>query len=205
MLTNERSTSVRLVTNPEKIVIKETQRAFMYFCLYGLCIDAIIMNRVLPGAVANGYFEGWKEIQDRYVSSAEDYFAPVPILKVELFPTEIVGKKDLSELAEAIYGNRDPTQLFYRERPYKFAKRDGRAELKVKLPFTSKEDVELNKTYDELIIRVGSFKRHIPLPRGLGNVQPSGARIDGNTLTVFFGGKDAREKKSSQAAKEAGT
>lgn len=192
ILTNNEMTSARLVTNPEKIVIKETQRAFMYFCLYGLCIDAVIMNRVLPPEVSDGYFDHWRATQGKYMSDAEDYFSPVPILRVELFPNEIVGKKDLAALGEALYGNKDPVQFFYQESPYKFSKRNGRIELKVKLPFATKEDVDLSKSYDELVIRVGGFKRHVPMPRGVAGANPTGARVDGNTLTVFFGERDGK-------------
>ncbi|MEE8449982.1 MAG: ArsA family ATPase [Thermodesulfobacteriota bacterium] len=200
ILTDGRITTVRLVTNPEKIVIKETQRAFMYFCLYGLWIDAVIMNRVLPDQVSDGYFSGWKEAQGKYISSAEEYFSPVPIWQVELFPNEILGRKDLSRLAETIYGRKDPTRIFYREKPYQFTKKAGRLVLTVKLPFTSKEDLDLSRSYDELVIRVGGFKRHVPMPRSVGSAEPTQARIEGNTLTIYFGGEDGREKKSCSPA-----
>ena len=200
ILTDGKITTVRLVTNPEKIVIKETQRAFMYFCLYGLWIDAVIINRVLPNQVSDGYFSGWKEAQGRYISDAEEYFSPVPIWQVELFPNEILGKKDLSRLAETIYGRKDPARIFYKEKPYQFAKKGGVPVLMVKLPFASKEDLDLSRNYDELVIRIGGFKRHVPMPKGVGSAEPSQARIDGDTLTIYFGGKDGREKKSPSPA-----
>ena len=92
VLTDPKITTVRLVTNPEKIVIKETQRAFMYFCLYGLCIDAVIINRIFPDGVDSAYFEAWQRSQQGYIAEALDYFSDVPIWKVNLFTEEIVGE-----------------------------------------------------------------------------------------------------------------
>ena len=48
LLEDPKVTSVRLVTNPEKMVLRETQRAFVYFSLHGLTVDGVIVNRVLP-------------------------------------------------------------------------------------------------------------------------------------------------------------
>lgn len=179
-------TSVRLVTNPEKMVLKESQRAFMYFCLYGLCVDAVVMNRVLPEEVRDEYFERWRATQERYIEEARGYFAPVPMLLVPLANDEVLGVEDLRALAEKIYGRQDPSKAFMSERPYKFSKHDGVYKVCVKLPFLSKEDVGLAKRGEELIIRIGNFKRHVILPRSMVSREPSGAKLEGDTLTVTF-------------------
>jgi len=179
-------TSVRLVTNPEKMVLKESQRAFMYFCLYGLCVDAVIMNRVLPSEVRDDYFARWRATQERYIEEAKSYFAPVPILSVPLADDEVLGVPDLRVLARNIYGDNDPSKSFMSERPYRFSKENGVYKVRVKLPFLSKEDVDLAKSGDELIIRIGNFKRHVVLPRSMVGREPSGAKLDGDVLTVTF-------------------
>jgi len=179
-------TSVRLVTNPEKMVLKESQRAFMYFCLYGLCVDAVIMNRVLPSEVRDDYFARWRATQERYIEEAKSYFAPVPILSVPLADDEVLGIEDLRALARNIYGDNDPSKSFMSERPYHFSKENGVYKVRVKLPFLSKEDVDLAKSGDELIIRIGNFKRHVVLPRSMVGREPSGAKLDGDVLTVTF-------------------
>jgi arsenite-transporting ATPase len=186
LLNDPAITTVRLITNPEKIVIKETQRAFMYFCLYGLSIDAIIVNRILPPQVSDEYFVHWLNTQDRYLAQLEEYFTPVPVQKVNLFKDEIIGKKDLSLLAETLYPNTDPTQVFYNENPYVFLKENDQYQVRIKLPFVSKADIDLSKSADELIIRIGNFKKNLILPRRIASTKPSGAKVEGNTLTVFF-------------------
>ncbi len=189
LLTNPRTTSVRLVTNPEKIVIKETQRAFMYFCLYGLCVDAIIINRILPVGISDAHFDHWRETQSRYVDLVEKYFSPVPVFKVELFGNEIVGGDDLAQLSKVLYDKLDPTTRFSTENPYKFKKKNGQYVVNVKLPFITKEDVEVSKSDSELIVRIGGFKRHILLPRKVAHYDPVGAKIEGQNLIVTFGGE----------------
>jgi arsenite-transporting ATPase len=193
LLTNPRITSVRLVTNPEKIVIKETQRAFMYFCLYGLCVDAIIINRILPEEVSDAHFHRWKGTQGKYIDLVEEYFSPVPIFKVGLFRDEIVGGEDLAQLSKMLYDNLDPTTRFLTEHPHKFTKKNGQYFVTIRLPFITKEDVELSKSDNELIVRVGGFKRNILLPRKVAHYDPLGAKLDGESLMVTFGGEDHEE------------
>lgn len=186
ILADSKTTTVRLVTNPEKIVLKETQRAFMYFCLYKMSTDAIIMNRILPESINDAYFKDWRERQAEYVRQAETYFSPIPLFQVNLFRGEILGRKSLTDLAEQIYGDRDPLERFFEGEPYTLVKADGKYQLKIKLPFVQKKDVHLDKIADELIIRVGSFKRHILLPRQVGASKSVNARLEGADLSIQF-------------------
>lgn len=186
VLTNPKITTVRLVTNPEKIVIKETQRAFMYFCLYGLCIDAVIINRIFPAGVDAEYFELWKQTQQHYIREASHYFSEVPIWKVNLFSDEIVGKAGLQKLADSLYADINPAERFAERRPYQFQKQDGTYQLSMRLPFLTKQEIELTKHGDELIVTIGGFKRHIALPRSLANRRTSGAKLTGEKLVITF-------------------
>lgn len=190
LLSNPEITSVRLVTNPEKMVVKETQRAFLYFSLYKVCVDAIVINRIFPGAILDDYFEEWKKSQEMYIGQIEEYFSPLPIFKVKLFEDEILGPEDLAALADELYMDKDPTKIFYSQNPYSFVKKDGNYLLSIKLPFVTKHDIDLGKVADELIVRIGSFKRHIPLPRRVSANNPLGARIEGQTLVISFGGQN---------------
>ena len=195
ILTNPERTTVRLITNPEKIVIKETQRAFMYFCLYKMNIDAIIMNRILPGQIKESYFKNWIKDQRRYCAAAEDIFSPVPILPVHLFEGEILGYSKLKKLAQEIYGQKNPLQRFYKEAPYQLFKDNHNYHLKLKLPFLSKKDVELNKYSDELIVRIGGFKRNILLPRQVASMEQVTAKLDGQVLDICFEGAEHGSQK----------
>jgi len=200
VLVDPSRTTVRLVTNPEKVVLRETQRAFMYFSLYGMTIDAVIVNRILPREVRDDFFTGWKDLHQRYVASVEDMFAPVPIWKLPLFDSEILGVRELDRLAKALYGSRDPAGIYYHEAPYKFAKVNGTYQVRLKLPFADSEDVDLYQRFDELIVRVGSYKRHVALPQRLANRAPSSARIQGSELVINFGKgmKDGQQTKASK-------
>lgn len=186
LLTDPETTTVRLVTNPEKIVLKETQRAFMYFSLYKMSIDAIIMNRVLPDVINEPYFENWRESQKRYVLEAEDYFQPVPLLPVNLLKGEVLGFNNLKTLGDQIYGARNPLDRFFKGKPYELTKVDGKYQLKIKLPFIEKRDVALHKINDELIVRIGGFKRHIMLPRQVAALDSLKATLEGQYLRIDF-------------------
>ena len=192
VLTDPKITTVRLVTNPEKIVIKETQRAFMYFCLYGLCIDAVIINRIFPEGVDAAYFQAWKQTQQHYIEEAVNYFSDVPIWKVNLFAEEIVGEAGLRRLADALYPEVDPADQFSNESPYQFRKTGGAYQLSMRLPFLSKEEIGLAKHGDELIITVGNFKQHVALPRSLSDKKTTGAKLTGDQLVIKFQGESSK-------------
>jgi arsenite-transporting ATPase len=185
LLEDPQITSVRLVTNPERMVLRETQRAFVYFSLHGLAVDGIIVNRVLPPAVTDAYFEEWLTSQARVLEEIDAYFAPVPVKRVPLFTHEVLGRERLEELARALYGaGEDPAAIGRTEAPYTFAKRDGHYEVRLKLPFAAKGEIGLFKKGDELVVEIGTLRRHIGLPTSMAGLSPSRAKLENRILTV---------------------
>lgn len=187
------TTTVRLVLNPEKMVIKEAQRTFTYLNLFGYPTDLVVCNRVLPATVKDAYFANWRDSQAVYLEQVRENFAPLPIVEVPLFGNEVVGLERLSELAEAVYGDMEPTKIFYRGRTQITEQADGEMLLKLRLPFTSKDDVHLLVSGDELVVHVGPHKRNVVLPRALVGLPTLGARFEENTLTIRF----AKNKEAS--------
>ena len=194
MLTDPEVTSVRLVTNPEKMVLRETQRAFMFFSLHQTSIDAIIINRVFPPGVDDDYMRVWGNNQQRYMDLAETYFHPLPIFKAPLYDSEILGYERLLEFGNDLYDGKDPTQIFFEQRPYQFAKIDGQSCVKLHLPFITKKEIDLSKIGDELIIKIGNFKKNIVLPRAYAVLEPLNARLEEDHLLIEFGGSSEQEQ-----------
>lgn len=186
MLADPELTSVRMVLNPEKMVIKETQRTFTYLNLFGYPTDLVICNRVLPDAVRDQFFDRWKEQQAGYLRMVEEGFAPLPMLAVPLFPTEIVGLERLSELGRSLYGDEDPSRIFYCGRTQTVEKVDGSYVLSLPLPFAERGEVDLVQSGDELLVRAGAHRRNLILPRLLVGLTPAGARFEGDTLRIRF-------------------
>src|SRR3954452_9424385 len=185
LLENPRTTSVRLVTNAEKMVLRETQRAFVYFSLHGLTVDGIIVNRVLPGEITDAFFAEWRNSQGRILEEIDAYFAPVPVKRVPLFTHEVLGRERLEELARSLYGeSEDPAALTRTQAPYSFVKEAGRYEVRLELPFAAKGDVGLFKKGDELVVEIGTLRRHIGLPTSMAGLTPSKARLENRVLTV---------------------
>jgi arsenite-transporting ATPase len=197
LLADPKITTVRLVTNPEKVVLKETQRAFTYFCLFGLTIDAVIVNRILPDKVRDSFFNSWRDTQERWTQSIEEFFAPVPVWRVPLFEDEVLGTERLRKLGRALYGDLDPSKRFFNESPYRFRKVNGKYELHLKLPFVSSDDINLHKKLDELIIRVGGVKRHVSLPQRIAHCEPLSARVQDGELVVVLGRNNAEHETKS--------
>jgi len=186
LLSDEKMSSVRLVVNAEKMVIKEAQRAFTYFNLYGYTTDAVICNRLLPDHLTDGYFAAWKETQANYYKMVEEAFSPIPILKAPLFQREVVGLDMLRQVGNAVFGQDDPSRLYFVGKAQSVHREDGKYVLSLRLPFSEKGDISLLQVGEELIVHVGRHKRTMVLPRALLGLEQGGAEMQGDTLKIYF-------------------
>jgi len=186
ILEDSRKTTIRLVINPEKMVVKEAQRAFTFFNLFNYAVDLVIVNRVIPAEVQDIYFEKWKAIQASYQQLIKECFSPLPIIPLELFSQEIVGLKLLAEVANKVYGTKDPTQIFFNQKPMAIKKADGGFDLFLRLPFVEKKDLGLFQKGEELFVRVGNYKRNILLPQTLLSYSIKEAKFEEERLRISF-------------------
>jgi arsenite-transporting ATPase len=185
VLEDPKVTSVRLVTNAEKMVVRETQRAFVYFSLHGLTVDQVWVNRILPEDVEDSFFREWRRSQQSFLKEIETYFEPVPMRTVPLFRHEVLGLERIRELARKMFtAKEDPAAITRTERPYSFKKRNGIYEVRLQAPFTEKAEVGLFKKGEELVVQVGNVRRHIGLPSSMAGLAPVRARLDEGTLVV---------------------
>jgi arsenite-transporting ATPase len=186
IMTDPSKTSIRLVLNPEKMVITETMRAYTYLSLYGYTVEAIVINRIFPEKSGSGYFEEKLVEQKKYLEEIEQAFSPLKMLRAQLFSREVVGKKSLEALGDMIFGDSDPTQIYSKERPMKMFEEDGAKILAIKIPFTVDRPVELYNRKDLLIVSIGSYKRMITLPYTYASLDVKKAEMDEGWLKVIF-------------------
>ncbi len=185
LLADAEKTSIRVVLTLESVVVKEAQRAFTYFHLYDYPTDLVIANRILPDAVG-AYFRGWYEAQRANEPIVEQTFAPIPVFQAPYFEQEVVGVPMLRQLAEALYHGNDPTEHFYRGRPYSVVRDDGVFVLSLELPFTAKDEISLSRHADELVLDVGNWRRNLVLPRALIGAEALGAQFEDHVLKIRF-------------------
>jgi arsenite-transporting ATPase len=187
LLSDQKKTSIRLLLNPEKMVIKEAQRTYSYLNLYGYPTDAVVCNRIIPAGADGAYFEKWKKAQAEYLRDIEERFSPLPVMRVPLLDTEAVGLKRLAEVGEYLYGREgDPTRVFFEGQPISIEHNDGLYTLTMKLPFVSKGEVSLLRSGDELVITIGNQRRSIILPQVLLERQVKEAKFDSGQLQIRF-------------------
>ena len=179
ILFNPDISSVRIVLNPEKMVLEESKRAFMYFNMFGINVDCIILNKIFE--TCNSEIN---KIQKRYIEEIIGTFSPIPIIKSPYFTEEIIGKNKLKHLAETLYKDKNPADIFFKEQVYSFIKEEGGYKVKLKLPFAPKEHINLLKSGDTIIVRCGNFKSYVTLPRKLSNLKPSTAKRKGDYLII---------------------
>jgi arsenite/tail-anchored protein-transporting ATPase len=188
VLMDNTKTSVRLVANPEKMVIKESLRAHAYLSLYNVSTDLVIANRIIPSEVTDPFFQRWKESQEKYRQELHENFTPLPVKEVPLFPEEMCGMESLERLKQVLYPNdEDPAQVYYKEVTMRVVTVDSnRYNLELYLPGIPKDKVQLNKTGDELNIRIGNHRRNLVLPQALAALQPTRAKMEEDYLKIEF-------------------
>ncbi len=183
ILRDRTRTTVRLVTNADRMVVKEAMRTFTYLNLYGYLTDAVVVNRLLP---ADGYFAAWSEVQREQLELVRSAFEPVPVLTAPYLEREVVGPEMLDRLAGEVFGERDPAAVLHSHIAQELVTENGRATLRLDVPFAEKGDLGLKKIGLEVVVRVGSQKRTIMLPPGLAPYSASGARFEDGTLEISF-------------------
>lgn len=186
ILTDNTQTSVRLVTNPEKMVIKESLRAHAYLSLYSVATDLVVANRIIPEQVTDPFFQRWKEAQHQYRQEIHDNFHPLPVKEVPLYSEEMCGLDALDRLKETLYKDEDPTQIYYKETTVRIVQDKNQYSLELYLPGIPKDHIQLSKTGDELNITIGNHRRNLVLPQALASLQPSGAKMEEDYLKIRF-------------------
>lgn len=186
--------SIRLVLNLEKMVIKETQRAYTYLNLYGYPVDSVIVNRTMPKELDHPYFEEWKRSQRVYRDELEGLFSPLPVFEAPLFSKEILGMNSLEEFGRILFSGKDPTRILFEGKPYEIVKEGGAYHLLLKLPFVSKEDIRLSQVGDELTIQIENHRRNLFLPGFLARLSVEKANLQDGVLRITFERKHRKAK-----------
>jgi len=198
ILRDREHTTIRLVMNPDRMVIRESQRTFTYLNLYGYLTDAVVVNRIFPEELEGSYFGRWREQQAEGLELVRDGFDPVPLLRARYLPEEVIGPAMLDQLGEELFADVEPEAVLHSELSQRIHSADGRTVLSIQVPFADRSELHLSKVGQELIVRVGSGKRTIILPTALARHRPVGARLESGTLEVSF--EDDRPRRAQPNA-----
>jgi len=192
LLTDPDITNVRLVVNPERMVIAEARRTYTYLSLFGYRVDAVVANRLLPEDMTDPWFERWRTLQAEHLATIEASFAPLPVLRAQLAADELVGVDRLREFGEALYAGRDAAASLHAGEPLKVARLAGEYHLTLELPFAEHDDLEVGRRDDELLVRVGPYRRALLLPDSLRRRPVTDATLRQGKLTVVFAGDERK-------------
>jgi arsenite-transporting ATPase len=186
ILRDRETTTIRLVMNPDRMVVREAMRTFTYLNLYGYLTDAVVVNRIFPAEAESGYFAGWAETHKQQMELVRSAFSPVPILTAPYFEQEVIGPEMLDRLGAEIFDELDASAVLFEELTQELVTHNGTAQLRLAIPFAEKADIALKKIGMEVVVRVGTQKRTIVLPQALSAYRPSGARFEDGALNVTF-------------------
>ncbi len=186
LLKDRSITSIRIVTTPEKMVVEETKRNYMYMNLYNFNVDGLYINRILPTDIGNRFFDQWIQIQKKYVRQLEESFAALPIYKIPWYDEEPRGDSNIRKILDDTLEVKEifDTKVIT-EREHFVQTEEGYC-LEVFMPYAKKEDINLYQSATDIVIKTGNFKRNIPLPNILRNYVVTGAKYTDECLNIRF-------------------
>jgi arsenite-transporting ATPase len=187
VLSDRARTSVRLVVNPERMVIAEARRTYTYLSLFGYRVDAVVVNRLLPDEVTDPWFAQWKQAQAGHLETIREAFAPLPLLRARLAEDEIVGVDRLRRFGKELYAKVDPLAVLHDHDPIEVVADGDERVLVLELPFADRDDVEVGRRGDELLVTVGPYRRALVLPDSLRRREVTAAKLRKGKLRVRFG------------------
>lgn len=191
ILRDRERASIRLVMNADRMVVNEAQRTFTYLNLYGYLTDAVVVNRLFPDEVGEGYFGEWRRRQGERLEEIKGGFKPVPVLRARYFEEEVVGAPMLDRLGAEVFGELDPAALLHTELAQEVEQDgDGVTTMRIRVPFAERSEISLKKVGSELVVAAGREKRTIILPPALARRSPSGAKLEDGSLEVSFSADD---------------
>jgi arsenite-transporting ATPase len=181
------STTIRLVLNPERMPINETMRSYAYLCLYNKTVECLIVNKVLPSDADGSFMASKLEEQEGYMEMIHEAFDPLKIMYAQQLRTELRGPESLDMMADMIFGDSDPAELYAKTSPMRFETENGIDKLYIKMPFLNKDDIELFRgSNNSVIVKAGDQKRTVSLPLTLSDAEMLGAEFDGEDLIIKF-------------------
>ena len=179
-------TGVRLVTIPERMAVEETRRAYSEFSLYGLCVEEVVANRILPEEVTDPYLAAMKTSQQGWLEQIRSDFDPIRVTEARLLPNEVVGLEALEELGAALFDGRDPLEMRRAKPPVRIERSDGAVRMVLEVGFATRQDVDLMQHGDELVVEIGSSRRNLLLPAALARMRAAKARVEDGELLIEF-------------------
>ncbi|HYX56718.1 MAG TPA: ArsA family ATPase [Nitrososphaeraceae archaeon] len=187
---NQNITSIRLVANPDTFSIENAKRAFMSASLYGINVDLAIINKIIPAGSPDDYYANWAAVQEAKVKEAKANFYPLPIKEIKLHANELRGLEMLRKNGELIFEHQDPAKVFYHGKAFEFITEDSKLRMTVKVPFTEKDDFDIERHGDQLTIKVknpvGYLVNIVPLPTATIGMKLAKAKLQGDELNILF-------------------
>lgn len=191
LLKDRSTTSVRIVTLPEKMVVEETKRNYMYMNLYNFNVDGIYINRILPSDIENTFFDEWLILQKEYITQIEDCFKALPVYQIPWYDEELKGQKAIGRMVQDVLVSEKFFETRHITQRETFLQNEKGYVLNVFLPNAQKGDMDLYQASTDVVIKVGNFKRNIPLPNALRNYNITGAKYEEQTLMIQFEKEEA--------------
>ncbi|MBP3351420.1 MAG: ArsA family ATPase [Lachnospiraceae bacterium] len=186
LLKNRDVTSIRIVTTPEKMVVEETKRNYMYMNLYNFNVDGLYINRILPKDIDNDFFNQWIVIQREYITCLKESFSALPIYEIPWYEEELRGVDNIKRIVEDVLSEKEVFEGKTITERECFKQIETGYQLDVFLPCADKSSIDLYQGTTDIVIKIGNFKRNIPLPNILRNYVVAGAKFDEGTLRILF-------------------
>lgn len=176
--THSAGATVGFVLAPDAPSLREAQVAVPALQLYGLAVAALIVGPLLPDDIGDERLAPLIAQQRMVIAQTQELWSPRPLLSLPL----IAATSDATQsLGDHLYAQTAPSQLFNAAPP--LAVQPGPT-LSLRLPLLQKGALRLTVSGDEIIVRVGAYRRHLLLPEGLRGATSIKATRSGDEVLI---------------------
>ncbi|MGC9474433.1 ArsA family ATPase [Streptomyces sp. WG4] len=177
----DRNTVVRLVAEPGPAGADAVRSTGLGLALRGLRTDLLVANRVLPEEVPADSWLGGPLAQQR--KALEEWQGAYDVRTVAHLGRDPRGADDLAALdVPVVAPDATPAEWPVADR----LAEDGVLVWHIPLPGAVREELDLVRRGDELVVTAGPFRRIVPLPSALRRCTVDGAALREGTLAVRF-------------------
>ena len=176
----DRATTLRLVAEPGPAGSDAVRTATTALALRGLPVETLIANRVLPAATQDIWLAALAAQQRKTLEEWAQSHDPREVPHAGHDPR---GPHDLAALpVPGVNPAPDPVEWPVTDR----LADDGVLVWSIPLPGAIRDDLDLVRRGDELVVTVGPFRRIVPLPSALRRCTVAGAALREGELRIRF-------------------
>ena len=136
--------------------------------------------------------EPWVTSQEHQLGVIRETFSPLPLLQVQHRLLEPIGAEALQCVGDELYRALDPLGTLSSRPALEITTNGDESVVRVPVCGVHREDIQVDRSFDELVLTLGEYRRNVRLPDRLRDQEVVRAGLVDGHLEVVFGNEVSR-------------